>query len=593
MFFELTLFATPTLQHLLLGACLFVVLASAIRLFHLSAELQSWLWASAFAICVGAPFATVASLAFFAEGIAPQPVLNEPAVQTEAVVQTTQPASSNPVQDSEIIPPHSTTNTALHWNLSAPWARKLADWWQGFLLFWLLGGAWRAVNLVRSIQRTRGLVESAAPYTNTDCRKYTGSCPILVSGDARVPMAAGFIQPVILLPKAFVEQFDTERLTPIILHEWAHIQRRDLWVGAFQELIAIVFWWSPVMRVLNRKIHISRELACDVRAAQALANGRQYAQSLVDCAKLMLTRRQNVLAMGLFSKRKELTKRVNNVLTIKNAKTPKRLATAAICSAFSIASLVAAQEFSPQVNLAFSHSQASVSSSLSRVEGERLITSIRNNDLPAVMEMLNSGLNINEPVLGEGTALIEAARRDNREMAEFLIKAGADVNQSSPGDGNPLIVAARHNHKELAELLYQQGADLDAVVPRDGTPLIAAIRSGHDALAEQLIEWGADVNQAAERDGNPLIAAAMTGNLKMAQQLYRTGADINGVVPSDETPLINASHQGHFDMVRFLVDNGADVNLGVMANDNEFRTPLNRARNSQIREYLISVGATE
>ncbi|MBB3061526.1 ankyrin repeat domain-containing protein [Microbulbifer rhizosphaerae] len=580
MLFELTLFTTFTLHHLLVGSSLILLLAAATRVLRPSAELQSWLWTTAFAICLLVPFA---SLVLSAEPTAAERAAK--AVWTNMAVQAL-PVDNVSAAPPETAPRASAAGDKFQWQLPALWVSEASTGLYTFLLIWLLGSAWRLVGVVRSIRRTRRLIRSAVPYR--DCGKPLVPCPLLVSASARAPMAAGLLEPVILLPKNFVERFDTERLAPIILHEWAHIQRRDLWVGTLQELAAIVFWWSPVMRLINRKIHISRELACDMRAARALESGKRYAQSLLDCAELMITRRQNLVAMGLFSKKKDLNERINAVLTLKTAKTPKLLTTATACAVFAIASLGAAREYAPRIDLISIKGEA-----LSRAEGERLMEVIRRNDLQALTEMLNSGLDINTPVPGEGTALIEAVRHNRREIAELLIDVGADVNLSSAGDGNPMIAAAWHNRMQLAKLFHQRGADLDAVVPRDGTPLIAAIRSGHDALAEQLIEWGADVNQAAERDGSPMIAAAMTGNLEIAKRLYEKGADINGVVPTDETPLINASHHGHLKMVRFLVESGADVNLGVMANDNEFRTPLNRARNAQVREYLVAMGATK
>lgn len=587
MLVELTLLTTFALQHLLIGTCLFLVLALISRVFGISAELQSWLWITAVALCVLVPFASLV------QGTGPLSATAEYTGRTEPAVREVTQEGNDSAGASETASARSSTGTALQWKLSGLWLNRMSSWLYGFLLIWLLGGAWRAIHIVRSIRRTRGLVRSATPYNGRGCAIDTIRCPILVSESARAPMATGLARPVIILPQILIEQFDTERLAPIILHEWAHIQRRDLWVGAFQELIAIVFWWSPVMRWLKRKIHISRELACDIRAAKVLESGKRYAQSLLDCAELMITREQNALAMGLFRKKKDLTERVNAVLKLKTKKIPKLPLIATACSVFAIASLAAAQGYAPRIDLSSIVSEAEYAYGLSRVEGELMIEAIRGNDFETVNEMLNNGLNINIPVLGEGTALIEAARQNNREMVDLLIGAGADVNLPSRGDGNPMIAAARHNHMELAGLLHQYGADPNAAVQRDGTPLIVAIRSGHDAMAEQLLEWGADVNQSAKWDGSPLIAAAMTGNLEMAQRLYRAGADINGVVATDETPLINASHHGHFEMVRFLLENGADVNLGVKANGDEFRTPLNRARNSEIRGYLIGMGAAK
>ncbi|MCW8125370.1 ankyrin repeat domain-containing protein [Microbulbifer halophilus] len=584
MLFELNLFTTFTLSHLLIGTCLILALLAVNRLWNLNAELQSWLWTTALAICVLVPFLSLAP--------ATQPgVAATQAAQTSPLQTGTPAPIADKVRTADNAAAVPSAGEAHARALPGRWVKRAATGVYALLSIWLLGAVWRAGALLRSAQRTRWLIKTAIRHSGS--RPAAIRCPLLVSDAIDAPMAAGFIKPVILLPEVFTEKFDSGQLAPILLHEWAHIRRRDLWVGALQELVAIVFWWSPLVRLINRRIHVSRELACDLRAARMLGSGKRFAQSLLDCAELMITRRQSVLAMGLFRKKKDLAERINAALKFRNEKKPKWLAIAAACSALAIASLGVAGEYAPRLNLASITDRPAYASGLSRAEGERMMAVVRRGDMQTLREMQSNGLDINTPVLGEGTALIEAVRENNREISEFLIRSGADVNLPALGDGNPMIAAARHNRLELAKLLHQRGADLDAAVPRDGTPLIVAIRSGHQVMVEQLIDWGADVNQSAKWDGSPLIAAAMTGNLEIARQLYQRGADINGVVSTDETPLINAAHHGHFEMVRFLVQNGADVNLGVRADGDEYRTPLNRAGSSQIREYLVAMGAAE
>ena len=56
------------------------------------------------------------------------------------------------------------------------------------------------------------------------------------------------------MPNTILEQLHYDQLTAIVLHENAHISRRDNWFGLFQELIAILFWWSPV--VVGVDVHV-------------------------------------------------------------------------------------------------------------------------------------------------------------------------------------------------------------------------------------------------------------------------------------------------------------------------------------------------
>ena len=173
---------------------------------------------------------------------------------------------------------------------------------------WFIGSCWRGVAVFRSAYFTHKLVSKAMQENKRLPFAHISEFPIFMVKGVSTPMATGLISPIILVPDAVVKRFEAKNLEPIILHEVAHIQRNDLWVGLFQEALAIIFWWSPIMRILNRRIHISRELACDMRAAKKLNSGKNYAQSLVDCAQLMLSQHTNILAMGYLPRNQNLTR---------------------------------------------------------------------------------------------------------------------------------------------------------------------------------------------------------------------------------------------------------------------------------------------
>jgi ankyrin repeat protein len=209
-------------------------------------------------------------------------------------------------------------------------------------------------------------------------------------------------------------------------------------------------------------------------------------------------------------------------------KIPSLKLIALLCILLGASTLQAAQVFSPKISIKNTASDARIYSMLPRRESEFLLAAVANNDIDAVKALLNQGIDINTPLIGDGTALMVAVKKRNPEMVKALINLGADVNQASMMDGNPLIIAAQTNNLELAELLIDQGAD------------------------------------------------------------------VNGFVRRDETPLINASNYGHLQMTKFLVERGADVNLSVTTGSEDgfdVRSPLNRARNDQIKQYLIANGA--
>lgn len=154
-----------------------------------------------------------------------------------------------------------------------------------------------------------------------------------------------------------------------------------------------------------------------------------------------------------------------------------------------------------------------------------------------------------------------------------------------------LVAAAGTGDIAAAKQVIEEGANVDTRIRGDGTALIVAARQGQLQMVDQLLDLGADVDQPSRGDGNPLIAAAIGGHDDVIQRLLEAGAEVDAVVAGDETPLINAARQGHLEIVKRLVDSGADVNLGVTADMGEYRSPLNQAKNDDVREYLLSQGA--
>lgn len=155
-----------------------------------------------------------------------------------------------------------------------------------------------------------------------------------------------------------------------------------------------------------------------------------------------------------------------------------------------------------------------------------------------------------------------------------------------------LVEAAGAGQLDEVLRLVRSGVPVDANVDGDGTALIAAARTGDQRMITALLRMGADVNLASRGDGNPLIMAAMAGHRDVVALLVISGANVNAVVPDDETPLINAARGGHLPIVEYLVEHGADVNLGVRADFGRWRSPLNQAKDSRVRNYLIDMGAT-
>lgn len=170
---------------------------------------------------------------------------------------------------------------------------------------------------------------------------------------------------------------------------------------------------------------------------------------------------------------------------------------------------------------------------------------------------------------------------------------GAHIGAAASSSRIALVEAAKAGNVAKVRRLVADGANVNDGIDGDGTALIAASKAGHLNVVNALLKMGAQPNVCWAGDGTALIAAVAQGHRSIASHLVTTGAQLNLICDMDETALIAASRNNQTKVAIFLVSQGADVNLGVMGDSNRWRTPLNQARNPELRAYLIAHGATE
>jgi hypothetical protein len=107
---------------------------------------------------------------------------------------------------------------------------------------------------------------------------------VLVSPSAGVPVSIGLLRPSIVLPEAMARDADQREFEAVLLHEMAHIARRDHWVGVGQRIATVLFWWHPLVHRTCDEISALREEICDDHVVLVLGEGRRLAQVLVDLA---------------------------------------------------------------------------------------------------------------------------------------------------------------------------------------------------------------------------------------------------------------------------------------------------------------------
>jgi beta-lactamase regulating signal transducer with metallopeptidase domain len=136
---------------------------------------------------------------------------------------------------------------------------------------------------------------------------------LALSSFITMPAVVGYRRPVVLLPDSLATRLDGEELDGILLHELAHVRRRDDWAIAVQRFLQALFALHPLVHLIASKMELQREIACDdwvLRTQQV----QVYARSLTSVAEYCLRPAHSGL-MGLAMERpSQLGQRVELLL---------------------------------------------------------------------------------------------------------------------------------------------------------------------------------------------------------------------------------------------------------------------------------------
>ncbi|AYL95681.1 M56 family metallopeptidase [Mucilaginibacter celer] len=196
----------------------------------------------------------------------------------------------------------------------------------GIVLVWLLIVSARCLQLLTGLHGLYHLKRKSVFAVDESWERYVsamaarmgipGIVHIAGSGLAKVPMVIGHLKPLILLPVGLLTALPPAEVEAILVHELAHIRRRDYLVNLLQSLLEIVFFFNPAVLWLSALIRTERENCCDDIAVSQTSSKVNYIRALVSCQQY----RQSAPAFAMAIKDKEghLLSRVKRMVSGNN-----------------------------------------------------------------------------------------------------------------------------------------------------------------------------------------------------------------------------------------------------------------------------------
>jgi TonB family protein len=204
-------------------------------------------------------------------------------------------------------------------------AIPIAGW---MILAWLAGVAALMVGLVRSQIRLNKLVGRAKPLSQQQQKQVEGALKGLnicqskvefkTSADVVTPVLVGMRAPTICLPVGIATLLTTKQLQAVMLHEFAHLQRGDLVANYLQKFIRALFWFHPLVLLMDKLIDRSREEICD-NYVLAKVDAVSYGEILLKVGVVSKTRPVGAsavqgLALGIHGQNWKLEDRIRDII---------------------------------------------------------------------------------------------------------------------------------------------------------------------------------------------------------------------------------------------------------------------------------------
>ena len=206
-----------------------------------------------------------------------------------------------------------------------PWPSVLfATWLAGFLFFtgYVLMCSFR---IRQRFAKLEPITDSGLLALMRECRERLGvrsGLSLSESPDIATPALYGFLKPKLLLPCGFIGRFSAKELRFILLHELAHVKRRDILFNWLAAILQILHWFNPLIWFGFTRWRADRELACDALALETAGAGQnqEYGQTILRLLENFTHRAAVPGLVGILEDKKQLQRRIRMIAGFRPSK---------------------------------------------------------------------------------------------------------------------------------------------------------------------------------------------------------------------------------------------------------------------------------
>ena len=324
---------------------------------------------------------------------------------------------------------------------------------------------------------------------------------LLQSRETKMPFACGTLHPTIVLPVES-EGWSAERRSAVLLHELAHVRRRDLAGHTLGRITCAVYWFHPLVWTAAKRLRSESERACDDLALMCGTRAADYAEHLLDIVTSVRGDRTPMVALAM-ARRKEFEGRMLAILDPQARRsTPGRWKTAALVGSLGTLSIVVGAA-APMPRVAPATPSSIVRAPFA--EASHALTS--SQVVAAPRGALPSGGSDRTEDQGANNTLADAAARFGMNVASSVL---SDAQTGLPSIAPKVSARASDSDGRMSEIVvkptFSFDATFDSKTPDERADLLAKVlATDTNADLRRTAAWG--LSKYIE---NPVASSALT-----------------------------------------------------------------------------------
>jgi WD40 repeat protein/beta-lactamase regulating signal transducer with metallopeptidase domain len=224
--------------------------------------------------------------------------------------------------------------------------------WLAGTAVWLAWAGVRVVRFGRLLRHARPAPEEVQGLARRlAARLGLARCPAVRLLAGPLPVLVWAVgRPVVYFPAGLLARLGEEERASLLIHELAHIRRRDHWVRWLEVLVLSLYWWYPLAWWARKQMQEREEECCDAWVVGE-SSPRVYALAILATVAYLAEMSLPLPAVASGLGGKEILKR--RLTLIMAGKTPGRLSRAglaallAVCAALPLAPAPGAPEEKP------------------------------------------------------------------------------------------------------------------------------------------------------------------------------------------------------------------------------------------------------